>query len=248
MPRPGLDEAIVGIALAEHCTDITKARTTFGQERGYRLYTARWAPPTPLARAATGHCARPGPQAGRRPGRALPAPETGGVGHPARAAAPRPRRHRRPRPDLAPAHRAPYRPPLYGPAAHQPTARPGQLLLFTEQRPAANAHPAVDLEVLRTDLEALELTADQLRQLGRAAQRLAALRLAALRLAALRMDADQRVHGAAAGSASGAQRTPPMRTARTSSTRTASIRTSPAGTTVHRAECSRCARVPEPAG
>ncbi|WP_327228636.1 hypothetical protein OG229_38480 [Streptomyces platensis] len=73
---------------------------------------------------------------------------------------------------------------------------PEQLFLFTEQPPAA--HPAVDLAVLRTDWEALELTADQLSQLGRAGQR----------LAALRKDANQRAHRAAAGSASGAQDDP----------------------------------------
>lgn len=88
--------------------------------------------------------------------------------------------------------------PLYDPAAHQPTALPEQLLLFTEQRPAAHARPAVDLAVLRTDLEALKLTADQLSQLGRAGHR----------LAVLRKDANQRAHRASAGSASGAQDTP----------------------------------------
>lgn len=69
-------------------------------------------------------------------------------------------------------------------------------LLFTEQPPAA--HPAVDLVVLRTDLEALDLTAEQRSRLGRAGQR----------LAALRKDANQRAHQAPAGGASGAQDAP----------------------------------------
>ncbi|MGW7409750.1 hypothetical protein ACWGI9_39665 [Streptomyces sp. NPDC054833] len=34
-------------ALAAHCTDITEARTERGQEPGYRLYTASWAPTIP---------------------------------------------------------------------------------------------------------------------------------------------------------------------------------------------------------
>ncbi|MFH9065663.1 hypothetical protein ACH4GM_31230 [Streptomyces coeruleorubidus] len=34
-------------ALAAHCTDITDARTERGEELGYRLYTARWAPAGP---------------------------------------------------------------------------------------------------------------------------------------------------------------------------------------------------------
>ncbi|MGW2393914.1 hypothetical protein ACWCYK_31150 [Streptomyces lydicamycinicus] len=85
---------------------------------------------------------------------------------------------------------------LHGPAAHQPAKTPEQLFLFTEQPPAA--HPAIGLAALRTDLEALDLTADQLSQLGRAGQR----------LAALRKDANQRGHRAAGGSGPGAQDVP----------------------------------------
>jgi hypothetical protein len=43
----GLDETIVNEALAAHCTDITEARTEGGEEAGYHLYTARWAPTDP---------------------------------------------------------------------------------------------------------------------------------------------------------------------------------------------------------
>ncbi|MDG9710579.1 hypothetical protein [Streptomyces sp. DH10] len=49
--------------------------------------------------------------------------------------------------------------PLYGQAAHQPTAPYKQLLLFAQEQPPTAARPAVDLATLRTDLEALELTA-----------------------------------------------------------------------------------------
>ncbi|MFJ8469699.1 hypothetical protein [Streptomyces swartbergensis] len=45
--EPCLDEKIVDTALAAHCTDITEARTERGEEPGYRLYTARWAPAAP---------------------------------------------------------------------------------------------------------------------------------------------------------------------------------------------------------
>ncbi|MFI0155844.1 hypothetical protein [Streptomyces lydicus] len=85
--------------------------------------------------------------------------------------------------------------PLYHPALHHPTAVE-QLLLFTqEQKPTAQTRPAVDLAALRTDLEALELTAQQLSHLRRAGQQ----------LAALRKDAHQRAHQAAADCASNAQ-------------------------------------------
>ncbi|MEU5599749.1 relaxase domain-containing protein [Streptomyces sp. NPDC020298] len=58
--EPGLDETIVRIAIAAHCTDITEARHERGEEPDYRLYTARWAPPgpSPIRRrpnAAPGH-------------------------------------------------------------------------------------------------------------------------------------------------------------------------------------------------
>jgi hypothetical protein len=51
---------------------------------------------------------------------------------------------------------------------HQQAAMPEQLLLFAQEQPPPAARPAVDLAALRTDLEALELTADQIGRLGRA--------------------------------------------------------------------------------
>ncbi|MFQ6199426.1 relaxase domain-containing protein [Streptomyces sp. NPDC000405] len=177
--EPGLDERIVDAALAAHCTDITEARTERGQEPGYRLYTARWAPAVPpLSRTsatmpvrdqqpATGPAAlflplEPGewdiPRVPSRHDRAVIA---------ARVLTAR----------LLSARRAGR--PLYGPAAHQ-TAGPEQLSLFPqEQRPAAKDRLAVDFAALRTSLEALELTGEQFRDIGRASQRLAALGKAA---------------------------------------------------------------------
>ncbi|MFJ8696861.1 relaxase domain-containing protein [Streptomyces roseolilacinus] len=60
--EPSLDESIVNEVLAAHCADITKARTERGEESGYRLYTARWAPAPPRSRtpaAASGWDRRP---------------------------------------------------------------------------------------------------------------------------------------------------------------------------------------------
>lgn len=49
---------------------------------------------------------------------------------------------------------------LYGDVVvHQQAAMPDQLLLFTQEQPPPAARPAVDLAPLRTDLEALELSA-----------------------------------------------------------------------------------------
>jgi hypothetical protein len=51
---------------------------------------------------------------------------------------------------------------------HQQAAMPEQLLLFAQKQTPPTARPAVDLAALRTDLEALELTADQIGRIGRA--------------------------------------------------------------------------------
>ncbi|MCZ1000850.1 hypothetical protein O1M63_26850 [Streptomyces mirabilis] len=51
---------------------------------------------------------------------------------------------------------------------HQQAAMPEQLLLFAQEQPPPAARPAVDLATLRTDLEALELTADQIGRIGSA--------------------------------------------------------------------------------
>ncbi|MFI0220073.1 hypothetical protein [Streptomyces lydicus] len=149
--EPGLDETIVDTALAEHCTDVTEARTTRGQEPRYRLYTARWAPTSQPSRppatvpdrdhkpaadpAAPYLPLQPGewdiPRVPLRHDRAVIA---------ARVLAARLRTARR------------IGSSLYHPALHHPTAVE-QLLLFTqEQKPMAQTRPAVDLAALRTDL------------------------------------------------------------------------------------------------
>ncbi|MCX4799889.1 relaxase domain-containing protein [Streptomyces sp. NBC_01242] len=195
--EPGLDDRLVDAALAEHCTDITEARTERGEEPGYRLYTARWSPAAPppsrIPAAASGRDRKPVPD----PAAPFLPMEPGEWDIPRV-----PLRHDRAviatrvlTARLRTARRTGR--PLYGTAAHQPS--PEQLPLFTREQPAAaTAGPTVDLEALRTDLEALGLTAEQLDYVGRAGQR----------LAALRKDANRRADRAAAGSASSAQDAP----------------------------------------
>ncbi|MFF7845192.1 hypothetical protein ACFZC6_41600 [Streptomyces ossamyceticus] len=193
--EPGLDETIVKTALAAHCTDITEARTERGEEPDYRLYTARWAPAAPprsrTPAAVSGRDRRPA---------ADPATPFLPL-QPGEWDIPRvPLRHDRAviatavlTARLRTARRTGR--PLYGPAAHQPTTPAEQLLLFAQEQPPTAGRPAVDVAVLRTDLEALGLTAEQLGYLSRAGQH----------LAALRKDANRRAHRAATGSAPGAQ-------------------------------------------
>lgn len=195
--EPGLDDRIVDAALAEHCTDITEARTKRGEEPGYRLYTARWAPAAPppsrTPAAASGRDRKPAPD----PAAPVLPIEPGEWDIPRE-----PLRHNRAvlaaRVLTARLHTARRTArPLYDATAHQPP--PEQLLLFAQEQPAAaKAGPAVDLATLRTDLEALGLTAEQLDYVGRAGQR----------LAALRKDAKERADRVAAGSASSAQDAP----------------------------------------
>ncbi|MFE7404219.1 MobF family relaxase [Streptomyces sp. NPDC057557] len=195
--EPGLDDQVVDAALAEHCTDITEARTERGEEPGYRLYTARWSPAAPLSSRAP--AAVPGRD--RKPAPDLAAPFL--PVEPGEWDIPRvPLRHDRAviaarvlTARLRTARRTGR--PLYGTAVHQPP--PEQLLLFTREQPAAaTAGPTVDLAALRTDLEALGLTAEQLDYVGRAGQR----------LTELRKEAKQRADRAAAGSAPSAQDAP----------------------------------------
>jgi conjugative relaxase-like TrwC/TraI family protein len=196
--EPGLDETIVDTAIAAHCTDITEARTERGEEPGYRLYTARWAPAAPpRSRTPAAVLVRD-----RRPAADPAAPflplELG------EWAIPRvPLRHDRAviatrvlTAQLRTARRTGR--PLYGPAARTPTTPAEQLLLFAQEHWPDAVRPAVDVAALRTDLEALELTAEQLGYLSRAGQH----------LAALRKDSNRRAHQAVDGSAASAQDAP----------------------------------------
>ncbi|MFD5341467.1 hypothetical protein [Streptomyces hawaiiensis] len=195
--EPGLDETIVNEAFAAHCTDITEARTERGEEPGYRLYTARWAPAAPprsrIPAAVSGRDRRP---AADPAAPFLPL-------QPGEWAIPRvPLRHDRAviaarvlTARLRTARRTGCA--LYEPAVSQQPA-PEQPALFAQEQPsAAKPRPAVAIAALRIDLEALELAAEQLDQLARAGQQ----------LAALRKEANQRGYQAASGGAPGAQDT-----------------------------------------
>lgn len=168
---PGLDETIVDAALTAHCTDITEARTERGHSPQYRLYTARWAPLSP-------------PPARRRPAtapdpavvRERPAAPVGPFLplEPGEWTIPRvPLRHDRAviasavlSARLRTARRTGSDP--YDVFTHQRAAMPEQLLLFGQEEQPARKAGLVDVAALRTDLEALELTADQIRRMSTA--------------------------------------------------------------------------------
>ncbi|WP_078492525.1 MobF family relaxase [Streptomyces yerevanensis] len=193
----GLDEKIVDAAIATHCLDISEPKTLRGRMPAYRFYTARWPLTDPPTRRRPPDAE---PEADHRPPPSAPATRT-------RPACPWNRRSGTiPRVPLLydrvviastvlgarlRAARRTGRALYDDVVVHQQAAMPEQLLLFAQEQPP----PAVDLAALRTDLEALELTAEQLGYLSRAGQH----------LAALRKDANRRAHRAATGSAPGAQ-------------------------------------------
>lgn len=171
-PRePGLDEQIVDAALAAHCTDLTEPRTDRGRRPDYRLYTARWAltepPPTRPRPPDTA------PGTDRWPTAAIPdasaaprlALETGEWDIPRV-----PLRHDRAviaGAALAAQLRTARRTGgvMHGAARYRQAGVPEQLALDDadqENQPDTEPGPAVDVQTLRTDLQALELTADQL--------------------------------------------------------------------------------------
>jgi hypothetical protein len=175
---PGLDDRIVAAAIFTHCLDISEPTTVRGLEAGYRLYTARWdlsdlpdrrRPPTPVSGPDRQPPADPGEPAARRP----PGQDAGEweiprvplqyeravlagavVREKLRAAAVRGRAY-----DVV----------------HQQAAMPEQLLAppaaeveRDDQEPEAGRREAIDMTALRalresrTDVEALDLTADRL--------------------------------------------------------------------------------------
>ncbi|MEU6482068.1 MobF family relaxase [Streptomyces sp. NPDC047017] len=178
---PGLDDQIVAAAISTHCLDISEPKTIRGLEAGYRLYTARWALSDLPARR---------PPAVPDPDRQPPADpgETAGPRAPGRDAGeweiPRvPLQYER-----AVLARAVVREKLrtttavrgraYDVVAHQQAAMPEQLLApepadpeHDDQEPEATPGEAIDMTALRalrdsrTDVEALDITADRLRHL-----------------------------------------------------------------------------------
>ncbi|MGW2425610.1 MobF family relaxase [Streptomyces sp. NPDC001709] len=180
--EPGLDAQIVAAAISTHCLDISEPKTLRGLEAGYRLYTARWAlsdlpdrrrPPTPAPGPDRQPPADPGePAAPRPPGQDAAEWEIPRL----------PLQYER-----AVLAGAVVREKLrtttvwrraYDVVAHQQAAMPEQLLAPAaagpendDQEPEVGRRDAIDMTALRalresrTDVEALDLTADRLRHL-----------------------------------------------------------------------------------
>ncbi len=182
---PGLDDQVVAAAISTHCLDITEPTTIIGLLSDYRLYTARWSlsdtptrrrPPIPASDpdrhppADPGELAEPRP-AGRDAGeweipriplqyeRAFLA---GAVVHE----------------QLRATAAAVVRGRMYDVVAHQQAAMPEHLLApepadpeHDDQEQKPGRREAIDMTALRalrasrTDVEALDLTADRLRRL-----------------------------------------------------------------------------------
>ncbi len=185
--EPGLDDRIVAAAISTYCRDISEPKTVRGLEADYRLYTARWdlsdlsdrrRPPTPAPGqppAGPGEPAAPRPpgqDAGEREVPRIPLQYERAV-----LAGAVVREKLRTTTATATAVRG----RAYDVVAHQQAAMPEQLLVppaadpeHDDQEPEAGRQEAIDLTALRalresrTDVEALDLTAERLRHLGAA--------------------------------------------------------------------------------
>ncbi|MET9887630.1 MobF family relaxase [Streptomyces sp. NPDC006430] len=180
---PGLDDQIVAAAISAHCLDISEPTSVRGLEAGYRLYTARWAlsdlrarrrPPTSAPGPDRHPPADPGEPAAPRP-----SGQDAGEWEIPRI----PLQYERAvlagavvREKLRAATGA-VRGRAYDVVTHQQAAMPEQLLASPaadpddDQAPEAGPREAIDMKALRalresrTDVEALDLTADRLRHL-----------------------------------------------------------------------------------
>ncbi|MFB7049580.1 MobF family relaxase [Streptomyces microflavus] len=172
---PGLDDQVVAAAISAHCLDISKPKTVRGLEAGYRLYAARWnlselpeldrdrqppaGPDEPSARAVRGQGAGEW-EIPRIPLQYERAVLAGAVVR------------EKLRTTTAVRGRA------YDVTTHQQAAMPELLLAPTPadpehngQEPETAPRQAIDMKALRdlrqsrTDVEALEFTAEQLRHM-----------------------------------------------------------------------------------
>ncbi|MGC5543727.1 MobF family relaxase [Streptomyces griseus] len=176
----GLDDQVVAAAISTHCLDISEPKTIRGLEAGYRLYTARWSlsdlparrrPPGPAPDPDRQPPADPGEPAALRP----PGQDAGEWEIPRiplqydRAVLAGAVVREKLRTTTAVRGRA------YDVVAHQQAAMPEQLLApepadpeHDDQEPKAGRGDAIDMTALRalresrTDIEALDLTADRL--------------------------------------------------------------------------------------
>ncbi|MCX5278151.1 MobF family relaxase [Streptomyces virginiae] len=180
----GLDDRIVAAAISTHCLDISEPKTTIGLLSDYRLYTARWSlsdlptrrrPPTPAPDPDRHPPADPGEPAAPRPS----GPDAGEWEIPRI-----PLQYERAvlagavvREKLRTTATA-VRGRAYDVVTHQQAAMPEQLLVSAaadpedeDQEPEAGPREAIDLTALRalresrTEVEALDLTAERLRHL-----------------------------------------------------------------------------------
>ncbi|WP_433394871.1 MobF family relaxase [Streptomyces sp. CA-146814] len=190
---PGLDDQVVAAAISTHCLDISEPKTIRGLEAGYRLYTARWAlSDLPARRHPPGPAPHPDRQPPADPGEpAAPRPRGQDAGE---WEIPRvPLQYERAvlagavlREQMRATTATAVRGRAYDVVAHQQAAMPEQLLApepadpeHDDQEPKAGREEAIDLTALRalrdsrTDVEALDLTADRLRRLQEVATTMA---------------------------------------------------------------------------
>ncbi|MFF3967940.1 MobF family relaxase [Streptomyces griseorubiginosus] len=191
---PGLDDQIVAAAISTHCLDISEAKTVRGREAGYRLYTARWSLSDLPARRPLTPVPDPDRQSLDDPGEpAEPRPTGRDAGEWAIPRIPLQyeravlagavvREKLRTTPTTATAVRG----RAYDVVTHQQAAMPEQLIApqpadpaHDDQEPKAGRGEAIDMTALRalrksrTDVEALDLTADRLRRFQEMATKMA---------------------------------------------------------------------------
>ncbi|MFF7172921.1 hypothetical protein ACIP8U_44380 [Streptomyces pseudovenezuelae] len=175
---PGLDDQIVAAAISTHCLDTSEPKTVRGLEAGYRLYTPGG--PCPTSPPAAHPLPRPTRTGSHRRAGRTPAPRPGRGGE---WEIPRiPLQNERAvlagavvREKLRTATAVGSR--AYDVVAHQQAAMPEQLLAPEPADPETDdqepgRREALDLTALRalresrTDVEALDLTAERLRHVG----------------------------------------------------------------------------------
>ncbi|MFI8504501.1 MobF family relaxase [Streptomyces sp. NPDC085524] len=181
--EPGLDDQVVAAAISTHCLDISEPKTTIGLLKDYRLYTARWAlsdlPARPRPPAFVPDPSQHPPTDPGEPADVRALGEDAGEWEIPRV----PLQYERAvlagavvREKLRTATAVRGR--AYDVVAHQQAAMPEQLLPpaaadpeHDDQEPEAGPTEAIDMTALRalresrTDVEALDLTADRLRHL-----------------------------------------------------------------------------------
>ncbi|MFI1576140.1 relaxase domain-containing protein [Streptomyces anulatus] len=181
---PGLDDQVVAAAISAHCMDLSEPKTVRGLEVGYRLYTARWALSDLPARCrppAAPDPERRSPADSGEPPAPLPPGQDAGEWE-----APHiPLQYDRAvlagavvREQLRASTSTAVRGRAYDVVAHQQAAMPEQLLApepadpeHDDQEQEPGRREALDLTAVRalrdsrTDVEALDLTAERLRHL-----------------------------------------------------------------------------------